>query len=201
MSRPNQMFTYELNPLKGWPSPFALDKVANLSASETDPTLVKAGMVVSLDSNKTFVRGLGVPTRLKAAMPVYLLNSATDYDVVGDDGNIVGAIPWSSNNYTVVQGVVTANTYVRARMSGLVATGGYELETTAYVTTTNFATGDLLSDDATNPGLLNNVAALSEYNGKAGTTICGVVSDGVAANSNGVSVLAFWPVFLPPIAT
>ena len=107
MPAPAQMFDRRLNPVKGWPSPYALDKAKEL----TEGDYTKAGMVMHIDpvTNK-FKRGL--PGR---QMPIYAWCAEGAFDAAGvDDGNI--------SNFGNMKG-----------LSGLVATGAYEVETTEYV--------------------------------------------------------------------
>lgn len=169
MSTPSQMYDHMLNALKGWPTAWAVDKTAKL-ASTSDA--VKAGSVMSLNDDGQFELGLS-----QDAMAIFALQGSADFDVVGDDGNIVGrgaAIP---------------------TMSGLVAAGAYELETTEFVTasTSNLKPNVALTSAApgeSDAGLLDVGTAYTD-------TICGVVSDGVVNNCYGVPMLRFWPVWLP----
>ena len=54
MSKPAQMFDHELNPVKGWPSPYAVDKSLDLDGA----TSCNRGMVMSINNNGKFVVGL-----------------------------------------------------------------------------------------------------------------------------------------------
>lgn len=101
---PAQMFDFELNQKKGWPSPYAVDYHAAYKSGETG---VKAGMVVSLDANGEFVRGMNST----GAMAIFALQNQADFDVASDVGNVAGGVG-----------------------SGLVACGAYELQTTEFVT-------------------------------------------------------------------
>ena len=103
---PAQMFDFELNQKKGWPSPYAVDYSA---AYATGVTGAAAGSVISLDSSGNLVRGLSED----GAMAIFLLQNQSDYDVRSDVGNISGGVG-----------------------SGLVACGAYELQTTEFVTAT-----------------------------------------------------------------
>jgi len=168
MSTPAQMYDHELNPVKGWPSPYAVDKHADYSGDDT----AYRGQVVSLDSNGNFQLGLEC-----AAMPIFLLNTSTNYDVVGDDYNLVGSgsgIP---------------------RMSGLVAVSGLEVESTEYDSDQNYNPNDTLTagaPGAADAGVIKPGTAYTD-------TICGVVSDGVLTNEFQRTVIRFWPVWLPPL--
>ncbi len=82
-------------------------------------------------------------------------------------------------------------------LSGLVATGGYEIDSTEYDTTKTYAPGDLLTAVASDSvlatgGVLTNASAVQFVN-----PICGVVSSGAHTNHNGVPTLSFWSVWLP----
>jgi hypothetical protein len=161
------MYDHMLNALKGWPTAWAVDKVANLA---DDSAAVLAGSVMSLNSDGEFVLGL-----IENAMAVFALQNSTDFDVVGDEGNIVGkgsSIP---------------------RISGLVAAGAYELETTEFVSSEGLVPNAALTSPA--PGVSNagKLAVGTVYT----DTICGVVSDGVVNNCYGVEMLRFWPAWLP----
>ena len=100
---PAQMYDHELNPRKGWPSPYAVDYSAAYASGTTG---VAAGMCCSLDANGNFVRG-GITA---AQMAVFIFQNQTDFDVLSDVGNIAGGVG-----------------------SGLVACGAYELQTTEFV--------------------------------------------------------------------
>lgn len=91
------------------------------------------------------------------------------------------------DSYDSFQGVYGGNT------TGLVACYGYELETTEYVDA-DYAPNDVLTA-ATTGANAGNLVAGTEYT----DPICGVVSDGTSSNANGISVLRFWTVWLPPV--
>ena len=171
MSTPAQMFDHELNPVKGWPSPYAVDKAAEYVAAD-DSEVAYRGQVVSLNAQAKFQLGLEC-----AAMPIFLLNTSTDFDVVGDDGNLVGngsGIP---------------------KMSGLVAVSGLELESTEFDSTGSYAPNDKLTAGAPGDADAGVIKAGTAYE----DTICGVVSDGVVQNEFKKNVIRFWPVWLPPL--
>ena len=81
---PGQMFDHELNPRKGWPSPYAVDYAAEYASGET--TYAFAGRVASLDANGRFELGLSSTH----AMAIFLFQNYTDFDVRSDVGNISG---------------------------------------------------------------------------------------------------------------
>lgn len=100
---PGQMFDFELNQKKGWPSPYAVDYSAPYADGVSGAA---AGSVVSLDASGSLVRGLSED----GAMAIFLLQNQSDFDVRSDVGNISGGVG-----------------------SGLVACGAYELQTTEFV--------------------------------------------------------------------
>lgn len=103
---PAQMFDFELNQKKGWPSPYAVDYSAAFAEGVSG---AQAGSVASLDANGALVRGLSEA----GAMAIFLLQNQSDFDVRSDVGNISGGVG-----------------------SGLVACGAYELQTTEFVAAT-----------------------------------------------------------------
>jgi hypothetical protein len=85
-------------------------------------------------------------------------------------------------------------------MSGLVATGAYELETTEYDTANIYLPNQPLraiAADATpaTGGVLTNAGFVFGTN-----AYVGVVSRGTYVNAYGRSSLAFWPVYAPSAA-
>ena len=69
---PPQMFDFELNQKKGWPSPYAVDYSAPLKSGETG---IRAGMVISLDSNGEIVRGMSAV----GAMAIFALQNQAEF--------------------------------------------------------------------------------------------------------------------------
>lgn len=170
MSTPAQMFDHELNPLKGWPSPYALDKAADVKSGQ--PTIL-AGRVCCLDaSSGNLVLGLTAN-----AMPLFAFQNSTDLDVVGDDGNLVG------------QGTATP------RLNTLVATGSYELESTEYDTGTYNANTALTAYAPADAKAGKLVAGTIGTH-----TVCGIVSAACSSgitNEFKKTVIRFWSVFVP----
>jgi len=165
MAKPAQMFDSELNGTKGlYPAmPWVVDKAVDLDStimdSPTNLAKVKAGRVVTIDpTSKRFILGLGTITTTKHPMPFVLFQNGSDFDVVGDDGNMVGAAP---------QGVL------RGRPMGIATCTSAEVETTEYVAAT-YVPGEMLISDSD--------GKWTKYVSGA-STICGVVSDG--PNSDG----------------
>jgi hypothetical protein len=188
MSVPSQMFVHALTPLKGWPSPTALDFTGTLSTAVTiDP--LPAGRCVhvyslaaptygpgSAGNHATFKTGVE-----DTDMAIFLLNGSDNFDVSNPGGT-----DWYAGEPT-------------GTMSGLVATGAYELETTEFDTSLTYLPGDVLkaiaadtnSSATTGGGCLTNDAVVYM------DSIVGVVSRGKYTNPFGKTALAFWPVYLP----
>ena len=189
MANPSQMFDHTLDAVKGWFHEAALDNSAKLSANVTiDP--FEQGRVVHLNASSEYETGVA-----NTDMAIFLLNSSNDSDVSNPGGDYWQAIAPTG------------------KMSGLVASGAYELESSEYRTAGTYNPGQLLAAEVANTtsatgGVLSDqddaATALSvpwekDSTSATGTdqAICGVVSTGVAANSHGVNVLRFWPVYLP----
>lgn len=174
----NAMVEHELNPVKGWWDEHSLDKSADLSIAEGKTAY--AGMVVSLNVARKFQLGLGC-----GDVAIFLRQNSYDFDVVGDTGGLVG-----SGNGQPTDGAPVP------RMSGLVALGPFELQSTefdvgqadAYLPNTPLTAG---APGAADAGVIQPGEAYVD-------TICGVVSDGVITNEHGVEVLQFWTAWLPP---
>jgi hypothetical protein len=160
---PAQSFDHELNPVKGWPSPYALDKSAPAGSGVTG---IAPGMVVSLNSVEKWKRGCA-----NGEMPCFAFPGQNDFDVNGDVGNIIG------NN-----------------LMALVATGGYELESTEYMGA-GFGVNVPLT--------AHNTADADQGKLKVTTLgssdmIVGICSKAAPfMNDFRKNVLRFWPVFLP----
>lgn len=164
---PGQMFDHELNPRKGWPSPYAVDYAAEYASGET--TYAFAGRVASLDANGKFELGLASTH----AMAIFLFQNYTDFDVRSDVGNISGE-----------------------RGSGLVAIGAYELQSTEFVAD-SYAPNDLLTVDdgsvtAADVGKLKK--GTLGVDAIVGVVSSGQ-SD--SEHNADIKFLAFWPVYQP----
>jgi hypothetical protein len=161
------MFDHELNPRKGWPSPYAVDYAAEYADGETD--YAYAGRVVSLDANGKFEMGLSADS----AMAIFLFQNYTDFDVRSDVGNISGE-----------------------KGSGLVAIGAYELQSTEFVADT-YVPNDLLTVDdgsgtAADVGKLKKGTLGADP--IVGVVSSGQ-SD--SEHDATIKLLAFWPVYQP----
>jgi len=192
----SQMFEQALDAVKGWPGALhALDKAAKLDNTLlTGLTAVPAGRVAHLNAAGEFELG-GDDTE----MPIFLWEGKDHADVYNDgDSPTTGTTHWVPISPTGV-------------MHGLVATGGFELQTTEFDDELTYAVNELLGADAN--GILEN--------GKTQYTdwVCGVCSTHVNAdnqseglgvvdpavgprgtNAHGVETLTFWSYFLPAAA-
>jgi hypothetical protein len=179
---PAQMFDHELNVVKGWPSPYAVDKTKPIGTL-VDDEVIFAGRVVQLGSVSPdigkWLPGCANATGLNAPMPCFAWPNQADFDVSSDVGNISGG-----------------------NLVALVASGAYEMESTEYMTST-FLPGDALVAENTatsaDRGKLLKATTVSASGTK---TIVGIVSDsGPITNDFKKTVVRFWPVFLPFSAT
>lgn len=193
MTVPNQMFTNAIDFLKGWPSQTAVDHVAKLSTNVT-LARVPSGRVVHLNASHEFELGAK-----GTQVAIFTIPASDDYDVANPGNGDTDPYGWTS----VAPG---------GNMSGLAATGSFELATTEFEVASGvtYNPNDLLhsptEDQITGsdksvagklfkrkgwPGGSN--AALVLYT----DSICAVVSRGAYANHYRRNVLAFWPVYLP----
>jgi hypothetical protein len=171
MATPAQMYDHKLNPLKGWPSPSALDKAAPIADGEEGIVWGKVGHLDPV--NGKFRLGLGGNN-----MPIYFWRSQTSFDAMGgDDGNI--------SLFGNGKGV-----------SGLVATGSYELETTEFVSGETYNPNTPLTVEETVGADKGKIKPGAFYT----DTVCGVVSDGHKTNAHKREVVSFWSYFLPATA-
>ncbi len=175
MSKPAQMFTHELNGLKGFSPgmPWVVDKKLDLDSSATAANFLAGRLVyVSTDTaNATkyvWKQGAMVvdntSSTYSAPLPYILFQNYSDFDVVGDDFNIVGSAAGAN---ATTGGVQTSG------VMGVCVAQCAEIETTEYTATT-YLPGDLLTSASDGKWV------------KAGTTkqvICGVVSGGIVGNS------------------
>lgn len=162
---PSQMYDHELNPVKGWWDMHALDKRVEIS-DQNSVTVVK-GMVGYLDpTTSKFLVGV-----VNGYMPMWAFQGENDFDANSDVGNISGGV-----------------------LNCLVATGGYELETTEFVDGETYTPQVPLTGAAgADVGKLTPSA-----NWASADQIVGVVSeDGPRTNDHGKEVVKFWPVFNP----
>ena len=161
------MYDHTLDVVRGAPAQHRLDYVATVKSGES----FVEGAVVSVESaSGLIVAGCGAGSGGNRPMPMFAIRGTGDLDVVQDAANISGGEP-----------------------SAVVATGGFEVRTSEFVTDV-YRVNDLLT-----PATGGNVgkvarAAQSAYGSKP---ICGVVSTATAVSEYAVPVLSFWTTFLP----
>ena len=186
-NRVAQMYEQSLDAIKGFYSPSALEKVRPLAAALLNSlTVIPAGRVAHIDAAGNWALG-GSGTQ----MPCFLWQGSKDPDVFNDGVSAAtGTRHWTS-------------VLPSGEMKGVVATGGYELQTTEYDATQVYAPNQLLTASAV--GILTNVGAVQYTN-----WICGVTSwhelnraEATPAtaptgnNLHNVATLTFWTYFLP----
>lgn len=183
MDTPSLMFESMLDPKKGWPNPHCLDYDAMISANVT--FTVPRGRVAHLNAEGEFEMGV-----TETAMAIFLFPGETDPDV--------------SNPGTTAKGNFMHQAIApTGKISGLVATGAYELESTEFDTARTYTPGDLLTATANNTNATTGGRLTNAGTGAGGDVkqfvdpCCGVVSRGERTNEHGVPVLGFWPVWLP----
>lgn len=179
-----QMFDHTLDAVKGWFHMAALDFTAKLSASETYAAYAFAGRVVYLDSSGEFRLGCS-----GNQMPIFLLQNNADSDVTNSGGSLWYPIGPDGN------------------LTGLVAKGAYELETTEFDTAQTYNPNDYLKADNTaaiTKGKLTNqgITTLENSTSLSGSTnptaVVGVVSRAKRKRQSDRNyVLSFWPVYKP----
>jgi hypothetical protein len=178
---PNLITEKGLDVKKGWFDMAALDYDAKLSSAVTFD--VPRGRVVHVDSTGAFRPGAH-----NTGVAVFLLNGSTDADV--------------SNPGTTASGNFMHRAIApTGKMSGLVATGGYEIASTEFDSSRSYTPGDLLTAVASNSNATTGGRITNESVTQYVTPVVGVVSSGKAKNHNGVEALSFWTVWLPGAAT
>jgi hypothetical protein len=185
MPAPDLLFEHGLDVKKGWFDMASLDYSAKLSSTVEYP--VKRGRVVHVGADGAFVPGAHVTN-----VAIFLLNGSEDADV-------------SNPGTTAAGNFMHQAVAPTGKLSGLVATGGYEISSTEYDATKTYTPGDLLTaaQSLSNPavgGVLTNVvgsAAVTQFV----NPVVGVVSSGAARNHNGINAISFWCVWLPGAAT
>jgi hypothetical protein len=163
---PSQMFDHSLVVVKGPSLLNRLDFFTDLHPSAS----MNAGGVCSINPSKLMIDGCDNGFMFNRPMPLFAIQNWDDYDVNSDVGNIAGGV-----------------------LSAVVAVGGFEVETTEYVTGT-YRPNDLLTP-ATG-GNLGKVrrCVVGPYKSEL---VCGCVSTGTNTNEYTKSTLRFWTMFLP----
>ena len=161
---PNQMFENTLVAVKGAIAPRRLDFHAAPAAAED----ILEGMCCSLNATGELVKGCPAGAVGNKPMPIFVINGQDDFDTNSDKGNLSGGV-----------------------MSGLVGSGAFEVESTAFATGSAYVPNDLLQGLGT--GLLDLLGVLPY----GALTAVGVVSKGVSTNRDGIQILSFWTEYLP----
>jgi len=170
---PGQMFDHSIIELSGRSTMHALDFAAAPASGET----VNRGGVMTLNANGEFVAGMGAGvanTQLfqhNAPMAIFAIQGTDEFDANSDIGNMSGGV-----------------------QSGLVASGGYEIQTTEFVAKT-YNPNDLLTFAV---GANRGRVTIAKDN-YSNCHCVGVVSRGVETNADNKSVLSFWTIYLPAL--
>lgn len=179
-------------PLKG-PATGILDFRAPFNAAEValiQGGVVPAGRCMCLNSSGELILGVG-----NATPPLFVTHNSDDYDIAIDGGTL-------SSDYGAYSPGMSGNAVA---LSGL---GGFELETTEFLTNLNYAINDPLTA-AVSTGV---AATMLSTSGKLTNSsvkpyshcVVGWVTKAFTAASpnksaHGVPVLRFWSDFLPKI--
>lgn len=165
---PNQDYDHLLDIVSGYDGMHDLQFTAPVDPELPAEDGWERGSLISLDANGMFKKGCG-----DTEMPLWTNNAVNgrDFDVSRDRYNASGG-----------------------NVTGFVATGGYEMKTTEFDETQTYQPNNWLV-----PGLgsLLGKVTLAPAD-SSGRLVCGVVSQTVLSDSDGQSILHFWPVFLPP---
>lgn len=174
-----QMFDHTLDAVKGWFHMAALDFTSKLSSNVT--ITAYAGRCVHLNAAGEFETGV-----VGRQMPIFLLQTSTDSDVSNSGGGIWYPIAPEGN------------------ITGLVAQGAYELETTEFDSAQTYLPNDYLraivanTTQATGGRLTNAGVTTIEDAGSNPTAVVGVVSRAPRKRQSDRNyVLAFWPTYKP----
>lgn len=189
---PTQMYDYSVNVVKGGfvGQPWTVDKVAPINDADVDPEFFRSGRIVHLDDNGRWNLGVPLPTVTVAPVPYILWPNARDYDVIGFEGNITGAL--------TAPGSASPNPWINASQpSALCCAATSEVETTEFDASVNYAPGEFLTalvyEDGT-PGDgetddPNEAGRVVKVDGSYAEIIVGVVSEvfsvaGLSSNPN-----------------
>jgi len=179
-SPPGLLTEHGLDVKKGWFDMASLDYSAKLAASLRSANfLLKRGRTVHVDTNGEFVPGAH-----KTCPAIFLLNGTDDADVNNPGTTAAG-------NFMHIAVAPTG------KLSGLVATGGYEISTTEFVTGQTYNPGDLLTATRTATPAATDGRLTNESVTQYVTPVVGVVSSGAGKNHHGIQALSFWCVWLP----
>lgn len=196
MAQPNPiaMFNYGLNLVRGVEpgKPWSLTKTLPIDVSVANAAL-QSGMVAYMDSaNKAWKLGVLQPTLTTGsvatgALPFFLFQNGTDYDVTGTKGNIVGLVDgYNTTAGSGIEGQVDPDASALisgSQVTGFAANCAAEMETVSFDLTqaaSAFAPGVFLSS-ATAGATAGQLAPLVMPAAGTGWAACGIVSDGVKA--------------------
>jgi len=166
---PGQMFDHNLDVVKGPSLMHRLDFHAAPVAGEA----INEGSLMSLNDEGKFIAGCPVGAVAIHAMPIFAIQGINDFDANSDIGNTSGGV-----------------------MSGVVATGGFEIATTEF-DADDYEPGQLLTGSSVTAGLVGKATVLP-YGLE---NVVGCVSRNREINADGKSMLSFWTMFLPCGAT
>lgn len=145
---------------------FVPNYALDYTAPAADGESFEAGSLVSLNSDGEIIAGCA-----DDAMPMFSINGTDDFDNRGDTGNIAGA-----------------------GIGALVATGGFEVYTTAYDTAETYTPNTFLTA-ATGSDAGKVTVSPTSYNDRV---ICGCVSRGEPSDTQyDQDLLYFWTMFIP----
>lgn len=220
-SYPGQAYAHTLTALKGWYEEGSLDIEVSLSSNVnigSNGTPAASGIVlhgVSTITNPDPYGSVpnGPPTVVAEpgcganhGLPLYLWPGANDPDI-SNPGVPAGTPAYGDSTYGPPDFVSVMPLITGQNMTALVATGGYEVETTEfdYGNSLTYATGNYLravtSNTLANAGKVTNQrGATVNFNTDGATvvgtdTIVGIVSRGQYVNANRKQALAFWTWF------
>ena len=175
---PDLMFEHALTPLHGWLDPQS-SLVFNAKISSNVTFTIPSGRVMHLNSVGEAETGIA-----GKAMALFNFPGAGHFDVSNPGTTAKGNF---MHRAISSQGVMTF----------LVASGGFELETTEFDSNQTYNINDTLTAAVANTtaatgGVLTNNNATPYTH-----PVCGVVSRGTYKNEHDVDVLGFWTVYLP----
>jgi hypothetical protein len=177
---PNLITEKGLDVKKGWFDMTALDYSTKMSSAVTFD--VPAGRVVHVDSSGEFRPGAH-----NTGVGLFLLQGSADADV--------------SNPGTTASGNFMHRAIApTGKLTGLVATGGYEIASTEFDSSLTYTPGQLLTATASNTNATTGGRITNASVTQFVTPVVGVVSSGKAKNHNGFFALSFWTVWLPGAA-
>lgn len=176
----SKMTEHVLNHPKGWFDGHALDISAKLSANVTFS--VPEGRVAHLNSAGEFEMGIA-----DTDMAIFLLHPSRAPSVQNPSHTAAGSFKQ--------QPVFPAK-----KMTGLVATGGYELESSEFDGTQDYPPNALLTAPADNTDADVGGVLTPENAVQYEDAVCACVSRGKFKTEHGTEVVAFWPIYLPAAA-